>query len=264
MKPALRTACVALVLALPAVVQAWSDQADGALTLVTQYGPDYLGARHYGVSAKPGLYLRWGALSISSGGSWASPRQDDDLRGLGLELARTDAMRLSLGLRMDSGRKESGSPSLAGMGDVRRTVRLRLGGSWAFDSGWELRAGWTIDAFGRGGGNLGELKLQRDWRLSPSLLFTAAAQTSLGGDRYMQTYYGVTPEQSARSGYRVYSPRLGLRDVSLTAALRLELSDDWVALGAVGYSRLLGDAARSPLVLKRDPWSLSGGIGWRF
>lgn len=255
---------LALVLAVPGAAQAQGRDLDGALTLVTQYGPDYLGASRYGVALRPGFYVRWGALSLSSGGSWASPRQDDDVRGLGYELARTADMRISLGLRVDSGRDASSSPSLAGMGDVKRTVRLRLGGSWRFSPGWEVRGGWTVDAFGRGGGNLGELKLQREWQLAPSLLFTASAQTVLAGDRYLQTYYGVTPEQAARSGYPVYSPRLSLRDLSLQASLRMDLDDDWVAQASVGYSRLLGGAARSPLTLKRDPWSLSGGVGWRF
>jgi outer membrane protein len=79
------------------------------------------------------------------------------VRGLGVELLRNEALRVRLGLRFDSGRRESADPALAGMGDVKRTIRARIGRHLALCA----RAGrwghpWTVDAFGRGGGNLGE------------------------------------------------------------------------------------------------------------
>lgn len=260
---------LALLVLLPAqpgrAAALWPEgDLDGAVTLVTQHGPDYPGARTSGLSVRPGLYLRWGRVAISSGGGWASPRQDDDLRGLGLELRRTRSMRLNLGLRVDSGRSEDAAPALAGMGDVKRTVRVRLGATWAFAPQWELRAGWTIDAFGRGGGNLGELKLQHDWPLAPRLHLTTGASLSLAGDRYLQTYYGVTPAQSARTGYPVFEPGMGLRDVSLFSTLRADIGEDWVGQLGAGVTHMLGDAAHSPLTQRRTGWSVSAGLGWRF
>lgn len=240
------------------------DDLDGAVTLVTQWGPEYLGARDRGVSLRPGAYVRWGRLSVSSGGGWASPRQDDELRGLGLELTRAENYRVSLGLRFDSGRQESSSAALAGMGDVKRTVRARLGASWRVNRHWELRLGWTVDAFGRGGGNLGEAKLQHEWALSPRLQLSSGASLSLAGDRYLQTYYGVTPEQSARSGYREFSPSMSLRDLTLYTSLRFGFGEDWVGTVGAGWTRMLGDAARSPLTQRREAWSTNAGVGWRF
>lgn len=236
---------------------------DGALTLLGQRGPDYLGARSYGASWRPGVYLRWGRLAISSGGGWASPR-DDDLRGLGLEVRRTHTLRVSLGLRFDSGRNESSAPALAGMGDVPRTIRARIGATWDFAPKWQLRAGWTVDAFGRGGGNLGELRVQHEQPLAPGLRLAASLGTSIAGDRYLQTYYGVTSEQAARTGYPVFEPRMGLRDLNGAASLRFDLGEDWVGLVGVGVTRMLGDAARSPLTQRTTAWSLSAGIGWQF
>lgn len=237
---------------------------DGALTLVAQRGPDYLGAPDYGISVRPGFYLRWGRLSVSSGGGWATPRQDDELRGLGLELQRTRTLRVSLGLRVDSGRNESSSPALAGMGDVKRTIRARIGASWRFRPEWELRAGWTIDAFGRGGGDLGEFKLQHDWPLTPRTNLSTGVAVTVAGDRYLKTYYGVTPEQSARSGYPVFTPSVGVRDVALFSNLRVDVGEDWVGLVGVGFTHMLGDAARSPLTQRPNAWSLTAGLGWRF
>lgn len=253
-----------LLLASNATHAALADDVEGALTLIVQRGPDYLGARDDGQSLRPGFFVRWGRLSISSGGSWAALRQDDDVRGLGLDLTRSDTLRISLGLRVDSGRDESTSPALAGMGDVKRTIRARIGGTWKFRPNWRLGAGWTVDAFGRGGGNLLETKLEHDWRISPRLELTTGTALSVGGPRYMQTYFGVTAEQSARTGYPVYEPGTSLRDVQLYTTLRAELAQDWVGLVGVGYNRALGRAADSPLTRRPGAFTLTGGLGWRF
>jgi MipA family protein len=237
---------------------------DGALTLVSQRGPEYLGARDFGVSARPGIFLRWKRLSVSSGGGWAAVRRDDELRGLGLELTRSDTLRVSLGLRVDSGRDESDSTALRGMGDIKRTIRARIGGTWNFAPDWQLGGSWTVDAFGRGGGNLAEFKVQHDWRLSPRMQLTSAATVAVGGPKYMQTYFGVTAEQAARSGYAEYDPGMSLRDVAVYTTLRADLGEDWVALIGVGYGRTLGDATRSPLTQRPSFWTMTAGAGWRF
>ena len=250
--------------AVPAWASAAFDDVDGALTLIAQRGPEYLGASDDGQSLRPGFYLRWGRVSVSSSGGWAALRQDAELRGLGLDLLRSDRLRLSLGLRVDSGRDEDSSPALAGMGDVKRTVRVRLGATWTFAPDWQLGAGWTVDAFNRGGGNLLETKLEHDWQLSSRLNLTTGATLNLGGPRYMQTYFGVTPEQSARTGYRQYKPGTGLRDAQVYATLRAQIGDDWVGLLGLGFNRLLDGAADSPLTRRRSAYTLTTGIGWRF
>ena len=236
----------------------------GAIALTVQRGPDYLGSRDQGVSVRPGFFLRWGRVSLSSGGGWAARREDTERRGLGIELAHNETFDVSLGLRSDSGRSESDSPALAGMGNVKRTIRARVGAEWRFAPNWELGAAWTIDAFGRGGGNLGELRLKHEWPLGRRLSLSSGAVVYLAGDRYLQTYFGVTPEQSARSGYEVYTPSLGLRDVQLYTSLKAELGEDWVLVGGPGLTHVMGPAARSPLTQRRTSWSLSAGVGYRF
>lgn len=266
MKPS--SAACALVALLSVVAEAAAaDEGrkfDGALTLSTQRGTEYVGARKYGVSVRPGFFLRWGRLSVSSGGGWASVRHDDEIRGLGLQLRRTDDLDLSLGLRSDSGRDESSSDDLRGLGDAKRTIRVRIGGTWRFAPDWRLGLGWTIDAFNRGGGNFVELKVERDWRLTPRLELTTGSSVTAGGPRYMQTYFGVTAEQSVRSGYAVYDPGTSLRDLQVYTTLRADIGDDWVGLLGLGLNHMLGDAADSPLTRRTTAWGLNVGIGWRF
>ncbi len=237
---------------------------DGVITLGALYGPDYLGSRDSGTSVRPGLFLRWGRVSISSGAGWAARRQEVERRGLGIELSHSDAFDLSLGLRSDSGRDEDSSTALIGMGDVKRTLRVRLGGTWRFAPQWQVSTAWTADALGRGGGYLVETKLQRQWQLTPRLLLESAGQVTFGSTRYMQAYYGVNDEQAARSRYAVYQPGAGLRDLSAYVTLKAELGDNWVLMGGPGFNYMLGPAADSPLTQRRWAWSFSTGVGWRF
>lgn len=252
--------CALLAAAAPALAQDWS----GAITLVSPYGPEYLGASKSGFGLRPGFFLRYGRVSLSSGGGFAARREDTERRGLGIDLAASENFDLSLGLRMDGGRDESTSAALAGMGDVKRTVRVRLGALWRFHPQWQVGASWTVDAFNRGGGNVADLKIQNDRPLTERISLTSSAALTLGGPRYMQTWFGVTGEQAARSGYAEYDPGMGLRDLSLAFGLKAELGERWVLVGGPGYTRLLGPAARSPIVQRRGNWTASFGAGYRF
>lgn len=236
----------------------------GAVTLVASRSPDYLGAHDAGTSLRPGFLLTWGRVTLSSGGGFAATRQDKVVRGLGVELARTEQLRVSLGLRYDGGRSEADSPALKGMGDVKATVRARVGASWQLDPLWRAEGSWTVDAFQRGGGNLVELSLEREQWIAPHTQLSAGAAVTVGGPRYLQTYFGVTPEQAARTGYAPYDPALGLRDVSAFVSLKTELGAQVVLMGALSLSRVVGSAAASPLVARATGLGVTTGLGYRF
>lgn len=258
--------CVAtLALGAPvAASAATSPDFDGALSLMVVQGPEYLGARKSSSSVRPGFFLRYGRVTVSASGGFAAAKRQGESRGLGIDVSRSDDLDVDLGLRVDGGRDESDSDALAGMGNVKRTVRARLAAEWRFAKDWKLGGSWTVDAFGRGGGNLGEATLRRDWHVGDRYTYTAGGGLTIAGDRYMQTYFGVTPEQSARSGYPVYTPKFSVRDVSAFVAVRAELGLRWVVIGSIGYSRLLSDAADSPLA-QRDGWfGATAGLGYRF
>lgn len=263
-------AAVAALLALPAAAADESaappparPQFEGALAAIVGYGPEIPGADRSAWSTKPAFYLRWGRLSISDGGV-APPRGDDAIRGIGLDLVDRPRRRITLSLRYDNGRNEDASERLRGLGDVPGTLRVRLAGTWELRHDWRVRASWTVDALGRGGGNLGDLRLVHDRRLSPTTTLSATAGVTLAGDRHLQTYWGVNAEQAQRSGYPVYTPGMGLRDVSLGVGLRTEFHRHWGALAGVSVTRLLGPAADSPIVQKTTGLSANAGIVWRF
>ncbi len=236
----------------------------GALGVNLSYRPEYDGGSRHATVARPAIYLRYGRFSLSSGASFAARRTDDVVRGLGVDLVRGTRTRISLALRHDSGRQEDESAALRGLGDVEGTVRARVSVRRQLDARWRAAASWNVDAFGRGGGSFADLQLIRDWPLTPQTVASAAVGLTVGGRRYLRSYYGVNEAQSAASGYPVYEPRLGLRDAAFTTSLRTDLHDHWTLLVGGGVTRLLGPAAASPLTRRTTSWGLNAGLARRF
>lgn len=270
---ALQGACAAVAAAEPPQAVNTSDPApparswDAAIGFIASYAPEYAGSNRWVLSVQPGGWVRWGRLSIASRSSFVV-RSGEAAAGSGvrLDLSPGERLRIGLSLRQDSGRQESDSADLRGLGDVRPTLRLRLAASYPMD-GWRAGASVTTDALGRGGGELAGVTLSRGVplaELAPRLGASVSATLTYGSARYMQAYYGITEEQAARSGYRVYVPGAGLRDVALAFGLRYELDRPWVLFGGVSAARLIDKAAGSPLTRERDSWALSAGLAYRF
>ena len=244
-----------------APARAW----DAAVGFVVSHGPAYPGSARRETQLTPGLALRWGRVSLSSRSAFSvRSSQAGAGGGLRIELADGERLRVGLGLRADSGRRESDSVELAGLGDVRRTLRLRLSASYRLDGGWRLRSVTAADLLGRGGGLRGELQTTYDRALSATLGLNSSLSLGWGDARYMQAYYGVTPEQAARSGYPVSSASAGLRELSLGLGLRQQLAPRWAVFGGASVSRLVGQAADSPLTREPDSWNLNLGLVHRF
>jgi MipA family protein len=237
---------------------------EGAIGAVAGFGPAYLASDDYGVGIKPALFLRYGRFSLNTGAGFTTRRADQMLRGLGVDLFSGERFKVALSGRLDNGRSASSSPALAGMGDVDGTVRVRVTGTWRLDEGWKLGAAASVDVLGRGQGALGELSFVREHVLTPELLWSWGGSLTFGDGTYMQSYYGVTPEQSANSGYPVYTPSTGLRDVALSTGLTAELAQDWVGFVNVGVSQALGPVKDSPLSFKPLGYGVNTGVAWRF
>lgn len=245
----------------PSVRRDW----DAAIGAIVRYGPEYSGASRYGAGWEPGAYLRWGRFSLASRSAFATRGNDAAPRGgLRVELGGGERWRASVGLRQASGRSESGSDALRGLGKVRDTVRARVSLSYRLPDEWRLSAGWSIDVLGRDGGWLADTSVTREHRLGDATRWSWGASLNIASRRYQQTFFGVTPEQSTNSGYPVYSPGAGLRDVGLFINARHALSRHWSVFGGAGVNTLLGPSANSPIVRQRVGASISSGVTYRF
>lgn len=89
------------------------------------------------------------------------------------------------------------------------------------------------------------------------------------GDGYARTYFGVTPAGSVASGLAPYAASKGWKDWSVGARANVSLTGDLTqglsAIGGIGYSRLLNDAAESPIVrVAGSPDQVYGLIGFAY
>jgi outer membrane protein len=237
---------------------------EGAIGLVVHHGAAYLGSARRDTGAHPGGFLRWGRYTITGAGGFTTRRNVDIERGFGAELLRTDGLRVRLHLRHDGGRSQEQSPELAGMGDIRPTVRARLSLRWEPMPGWVLSGAGTADLLGRVGGYGLDAGVSRQWEFGHGRRLAVSAGLGGAGGGYMQAWHGVTPQQSARSGYPVYRAEDGLRSVHASASYRHEFGREWSSFIETSASRVVGPAARSPLTRRAGSQGLAAGLAWRF
>ncbi|MEP6784968.1 MAG: MipA/OmpV family protein [Sphingomonadales bacterium] len=99
--------------------------------------------------------------------------------------------------------------------------------------------------------------------LSKRMLIGLNAAASYVGAKYGQTYFGVTPAQSAISGFPAFSVGEGFNTVSAGFLAGYSLSGDlrhgFTVFAAGNYSHFVGETARSPLV--HDDKQLIGALG---
>ncbi len=92
--------------------------------------------------------------------------------------------------------------------------------------------------------------------------FGLGAAVTYGSEDYTQTYFSVTPQDAAATGLPVFDAGDGLRDIRVIAAYMQPLNRHWILGAGAMYSRLLGDAADSPVVeMRGDRDQLIYGFG---
>jgi MipA family protein len=237
---------------------------EGAIGLQLNNGPQYLGAADRETGIRPGLYLRWGRFHVATAGNFQNRRDDSVARGIGADLLQRDDLQVQFGLRLDRGRRSSDSAALAGLDDVRATLRARVSVAWRFEPAWQLGAAWNADLLGRDGGNLADVSISRGARVSPRTRASVGASLTWADARYMAGRFGISAAASARSGRPAYDPGSGLRDISLNAQLRTDIDRRWSVWAGAGVGRLLGPARDSPISVRPVQASAGTGFAWRF
>jgi outer membrane scaffolding protein for murein synthesis (MipA/OmpV family) len=244
-----------------------SARLEGAVGLTLRQSPVFPGAAEVRHRLMPAGFLRYGRITLNGSGGFTTRAADEVERGLAAELARRGALRLSLGLRLDGGRRAADSPELAGTDDIRSTIRARWSARWDPNPQWRVTVGVSGDLLGRGGGIVGDAGATRRWDLSHGESISVGVGLSAAGQRYMQNWHGVPAEPVHASGLPAFEASAGLRDLAVSAAWRTEFEawgQPFGALVGVGHTRLLGSAAKSPLARKREFSNLTAAVVWRF
>lgn len=214
------------------------------------YEPDYEGSDDYEVSPIPyiELSLLGGLASLSPGGLEAA-------------LPLNDNFFIGLGLGYDGGRDEDENAALDGLGDVDGSLVGSIGGALALDpavlslifthdlgSGHE---GYTIDLETEYGIEVIEDKVE----------IGLGAGITWASQNYTEAYFGVSTAQAAASGLNQFDVDAGFKSAGVGVSAGYALTDYAALQLELGYRRLLGDVADSPIVDNQgSPNQFSAGL----
>lgn len=211
--------------------------------------PEFEGSRHTRVQPVLGgeVYYRPGAGASITMGS----------RGLVWTPWQTTAGSASLGLSVDPGRvddderkltpvgRRPGSADLRGMGEVKMTALVSASGSLAL--GPVSLTGAVRQAVASHRGTLVEAGLALPWQLHRHAKLTVTPGVTWADRKHTQAYFGVTPQQSAASGFAVFDAGAGLKSQQVVFDFDMAFSRHWHLNALLRVQRLAGDAADSSI-----------------
>lgn len=250
-------ACVALgvLLAAPAAAQQPGSAGEESpwsvrLGALGAYMPDYEGSDDYKMRALPDIDIEYGDHFFVRRAS------------LGVNLVNDDGFRAGVSVGYHRGRDEDDNRALRGLGDISA---MAMGNLFAQYNLGPLNLSATLSNDVLGDGHDGTiLALTTGYRFAPTerVMLSIGPSLTWASNNYMQTMFGISDLQAARSGRQPYRAKSGLRDAGLTALGAYKLTENWMITGMVRYHRLLGDAADSPLVANDGSADqLMGGLG---
>lgn len=89
-------------------------------------------------------------------------------------------------------------------------------------------------------------------------------QATWANAKSTNSFYGITPPQSAATGLPAFAAGSGLLYASAGLLWSVDLSRDWIVVGNMEARHLHGDAERSPLAERASNYYVSAGLAYRF
>jgi outer membrane scaffolding protein for murein synthesis (MipA/OmpV family) len=219
--------------------------------LSTEYVPRYDGARDYHVQAGPMLDMRYRDIAFLATGE-----------GLGVNLLRGKKYRAGVALSYDLGRRAQDSADTRGLGNVGAAPEFKFFGEYLIFP-VVLRADLRRGLGGHNGW-LGDFGVYMPVYGTQKLFVFAGPSVTVADATYMRHYFSVTPGQAAATSYPQYSAGAGLKAANLGTSITWLCSEHWLVNAMAGGARLLGDAADSPLTLKRTQYTATLTAGYQF
>jgi len=214
--------------------------------------PKFPGADSYGINVLPIFGFRREGAPMP----FEAP---DDGFGLGI-LGRDSAVNFGPAIRFQNKREQDDVG--AAVGDVGFTVEVGGFVEVLPAENFRLRAELRQGLGGHEGlvGDLGADFVIRD---DDTYIFSIGPRARWADNDFHDAYFGVTPAVAGLTGLPAYDPNGGIYAYGAVAGLTWKLGRNWGLQAYVGYDRLVGDAADSPIVRafgSRDQFSGGGGL----
>jgi MipA family protein len=187
----------------------------------------------------------------------------------------TSRVRLAVELGAQDSRPASRADPLAGMDD--RDAVATGGASLSYRTGAFEGILAVSQGVNDGAGLIQTTRVVYS-RLLGKVMLSAAAGAALANGRQMRREFGITDEEAARRQVlinpgdgglepddgRAYRPEGGLRHLGAGLSLIYPMSRRWSLIGLAGMEWLADEAAKSPLVRRREQFAGGMGVGYRF
>jgi outer membrane scaffolding protein for murein synthesis (MipA/OmpV family) len=227
------------------------------LGLASDFQPVYDGSHAYRVQGGPVINIHFRDIAFISTGE-----------GIGYNFLRGDHYQVGVGVTYDFGRKEKDDLSnLHGMGNIGAAPAGKLFGSWVLSKSFPMILRASARQFAGGAqGAIGDASLYFPLPgSSRTLVMFAGPSITLATHHYLQTLYGVTPEQSSLSGHPVYEiQRDGTSAAGVGFSASKFLTQHWLLNLDTAINQIRGTASRSPLVERRTQRVLALSVDYNW
>jgi len=234
-----------------------ATQQNVTVGLGAQNTPRYSGSdkRHWQVA--PVIQARDGAFFF------------DSQKGVGYDLQSQSGFYLEHTLGYSLGRADKnsvwrdGDNKLKGMGNIAATLNTALAAGWSVTPWLDLEGKATLPLTDSQG-----VHYQASVTLIPiqtpddTLAFQSAAL--FGDHRYMNTFYGVNAQQSARTGFATYAASGGFYGTDNSLTWSHQFTPHWGSVVSADYTWLGEHASQSPVVFRRNNTSVSLAVLYTF
>ncbi|MGJ3230711.1 MAG: MipA/OmpV family protein [Oceanicaulis sp.] len=225
--------------------------------------PDYAGSDDYRVIPFGALRVEWGDVVIRTDGP-----------GLAAELYEAGPLTLGVYGRWSGGRDEVDDPVVSLLEEVDNSIFTGVFADLELVEGIlspvdQLTLGGKLgaDALGTVDGLAWSGSLTYAGALSRTSFYALSASVSGFSDDYADTLFSVDAAGATASGLPVYTAGGGVQDFGLTGIYTYGFTERWSLTTILGWSRLVGDYADSPIVALRGDetqYFLGLALGRRF
>ena len=251
------TACAGVLIASVAGSASATDLKVGGIGIVK---PTYEGSDAYEVVGAPFAYPVFSSAGTSTG--TFSFNGADDVR---IRVLNQHGFEAGVLGGYAFGRDEDDGLLLRGLGDV--DSGFIVGGYLGYRiSGLLLDASYHHIVSGDNTGGYFRIGASNKYQVTDRFSAKVRVGATYADGDYMDDYFGVTAAQSEASvaSLSTYNTSAGFKDVHANLSGTLDLTNRWALIGGVGYKRLVGDAADSPIVESEDQFSATLGMTYRF
>lgn len=265
MKPIMRALALASAVTLAMTGYAFAGGGYDDVSSLTWKGggfvsvsPKYEGSDEYKVVGAPFIFPSFGSAS-----NILEVRGIDDVR---LKVFKNHWMVAGPLVGYQFGRDEDDGDRLIGLGDVDGGIvvgafaGLKLLPTLLIGVSYHRTVSGDVD-----GGQL-RFGLEYEQPVSGVLTFYGKAGATYADDDYMSSYFGVSTTQSNASAANLaaFDASSGIKDVYVGAGVKYKMNERWSLKLNGRYSRLVGDAADSPVIETEDQFSGSASVTYKF